>query len=149
MRVWSRFVPLVVLLLAGSIAYADHTQGECPLSLVDRTPAVTEFHLSPHGVFRSGNLVYVLRGNILTTYTTNDVGNLTIAREDFLGSLAGREDEGGTAFGNGFLYISSEAGLEIFDLTNTRAGGTAPVRRSITPGRHYRRMAVSGNRLAG
>jgi hypothetical protein len=148
MRVWSRFLLVVALLLIATTGYSDHTEGECSLSLVDTIPAVSDFHLSPHGVFRSGNLVYVLRGNILTTYTTNDVGNLTIAREDFL-ELAGRETEGGTAFSNGFLYVSSEAGLEIFDLTNTRAGGTAPVRRSITPRRHYRRIAVSGNRLAG
>jgi LVIVD repeat len=148
MRVWSRFIVVVALLLAAATGYSDHTQGECPLSLVDTVPAVSDFHLSPHGVFRSGNLVYVLRGNILTTYTTNDTGNLSIAREDYL-DIAARETEGGTAFANGFLYVSSEAGLEIFDLTNTRAGGSAPVRRSITPGRHYRRLAVNGNRLAG
>ena len=148
MRVWSRVVLLVSLLLSAFAGVADHTQGECPLSLVDQTPATSEFHLSPHGVFRSGNLVYVLRGNILTTYSTNDVGNLTVVRQDTL-EIAAREDEGGTAFANGFLYVSSEAGLEIFDLTSTRAGGSAPVRRSITPGRHYRRIAVSGNRLAG
>ncbi len=148
MRVWSRFLLVFALLFAAFAAYSDHTQGECPLSLTDTIPAASEFHLSPHGVFRSGDNVYVLRGNILTTYTVNSLGNLTIGREDFL-ELAGRESEGGTAFANGFLYVSSEAGLEIFDLTNTRAGGTAPVRRSITPSRHYRRIAVSGNRLAG
>lgn len=150
MRVGSRVFLIGILLFSASLAFADHFIGECPLSLVDSTPAATSYDLSPHGVFRSGsNLVYVLRGNILTTYTTNDTGNLTVAREDYLGSLAARETEGGVTFGNGFLYISSEAGLEIFDLTNTRAGGTAPVRRSITPGLHYRRLAVSGNRLAG
>jgi hypothetical protein len=149
MRVFSRVALVVTFLFLGPAAIADHLIGECPLSLVDSTPAVTDFDLSPHGVFRSGNNVYVLRGNVLTTYTTNDTGNLTIAREDFLGSLAGRETQGGTAFANGFLYVSSEAGLEIFDLTNTRAGGTAPVRRSLTPNLHYRRIAVSGNRLAG
>jgi hypothetical protein len=149
MRVFSRVALVVTFLLSTSAAMADHFIGECPLSLVDSTPAVTSFDLSPHGVFRSGNLVYVLRGNVLTTYTINDTGNLAIAREDFIGSLAARETEGGTAFANGFLYVSSEAGLEIFDLTNTRANGSAPVRRSLTPGRHYRRIAVSGNRLAG
>jgi hypothetical protein len=149
MRVISRVALAVTFLFLASAATADHWIGECPLSLVDSTPAVTDFDLSPHGVFRSGNLVYVLRGNVLTTYSTNDTGNLTIAREDFIGSLAGRETEGGTAFANGFLYVSSEAGLEIFDLTNTRAGGTAPVRRSLTPNLHYRRIAVNGNRLAG
>jgi hypothetical protein len=149
MRVFSRVALVVTFLLLAPAVMADHFIGECPLSLVDSTPAVTDFDLSPHGVFRSGNLVYVLRGNVLTTYTSNDTGNLTIAREDFLGALAGRETEGGTAFANGFLYVSSEAGLEIFDLTNTRAGGTAPVRRSLTPNLHYRRMVVSDNRLAG
>lgn len=149
MRVWSRVALVVGILLCAFSAFSDHTQGECPLSLVDQTPAVSEFHLSPHGVFRSNGLVYVLRGNILTTYATNDVGNLSVVREDFLGSLAGRESEGGAAFANGFLYVSSEAGLEIFDLTNTKVGGTAPVRRSILPGRHYRRIAVNGGRLAG
>ena len=149
MRVISRVALVVTFLLLASAATADHYIGECPLSLVDSTPAVTDFDLSPHGVFRSGNLVYVLRGNVLTTYSTNDTGNLTIAREDFIGSLAARETEGGTAFANGFLYVSSEAGLEIFDLSNTRAGGTAPVRRSITPNLHYRRIAVDGSRLAG
>jgi hypothetical protein len=149
MRVGIRVALVVVFLVSAATMSADHFQGECPLSLVDSTPAVTAFDLSPHGVFRSGSLVYVLRGNILTTYTTNDTGNLAVAREDFLGTLRAREVDGGVAFGNGILYISSEAGLEIYDLTNTRAGGTAPVRRSVTPGLHYRRLTVSGNRLAG
>jgi len=150
MRVWSRIalVVLVVLLSALPLA-ADHFKAECPLSLADATPPATEFDLSPHGVFRSGSLVYSLRGQILATYTTTDVGNLVLAREDFLDSLGARETEGGVTFANGFLYISSEAGLEIYDLTNTHVGGTAPVLRSRTPGVHYRRMTVSGNRLAG
>lgn len=149
MRVWSRVALIAVVLVSATVASADHFIGECPLSLVDSTPAVSSFDLSPHGVFRSGNLVYVLRGNILTTYSTNDVGNLVVARQDYIGSLAARETEGGVAFDNGILYVSSEAGLEIFDLTNVRAGGTAPVRRSITPGLHYRRLTATGNRLAG
>ncbi len=149
MRVWSRVALVLVVLLSASVVSADHYQGDCPLSLVDSTPALTDFDLSPHGVFRSGNNVYVLRGQILTTYTSNDVGNLTIAREDFLDTLIARETEGGVAFGDGFLYVSGERGLEVWDLTNTRAGGTAPVRRSTTPNLHYRRLTVSGNRLAG
>lgn len=149
MRVWSRVALVLGVVLSASIASADHYQGDCPLSLMDSTPAITAFDLSPHGVFRAaGNTVHVLRGQLLTTYTANDVGNLTIAREDFLG-LAARETEGGAAFSEGYLYVSSEAGLEIWDLTNTRAGGTAPVRRSITPNVHYRRLTASGNRLAG
>lgn len=149
MRIGSRVALVLVLLLSASIASADHYQGDCPLSLVDSTPAVTAFDLSPHGVFRSGTTVYVLRGQILSTFTTNDIGNLTLAREDFIGSLGARETEGGVAFADGYLYVGSEAGLEIYDLRNTRAGGTAPAFVSRTPGLHYRRIAVNGNRLAG
>ncbi|HET8797389.1 MAG TPA: hypothetical protein VFO89_06870 [Thermoanaerobaculia bacterium] len=149
MRVWSRIALVAVALLAASTVFADHFIAECPLTLVDSTPAVTEYELSPRGVFRSGSLVYVLRGNVLTTYTTNDVGNLQVAREDFVASMAARETEGGAAFSAGYLFLSSEAGLEIFDLRNTRAGGTAPVLVSRTPGLHYRRLAVNANRLAG
>ncbi len=148
MRVWSRLALVVVVLFSTAVS-ADHVQGECPLSLADSTPAVTSFELSPHGVFRFNTLVYVLRGNILATYTANDAGNLSIVREDFLADLRARETEGGVAFSGGFLYISSEAGLEVYDLNNTRVGGTAPRRVSVTPGLHYRRIAVSGNRLAG
>ncbi|HEX2059184.1 MAG TPA: hypothetical protein VHK90_00440 [Thermoanaerobaculia bacterium] len=100
-------------------------------------------------MFRSNGRVYALRGQVLTTYLTNDVGNLQIEREDFVGSMAARETEGATVFSNGRLFISSEAGLEIYDLRNVRAGGNAPVLVHRAPGFHYRRMAVSGNRLAG
>jgi hypothetical protein len=149
MRVWSRIALVVVALLSASTLSADHLSAQCPLSLADSTPPATAFYLSPHGVFRSGNLVYALRGQVLTTYTTNDVGNMQIAREDFVGSMAARETEGGTAFSNGFLFISSEAGLEIYDLRNTRANGTAPVLVHRAVGFHYRRMTVNGNRLVG
>lgn len=149
MRVWSRIALVVVLVVSASPLYADHLRAECPLSLVDSTPAVTDFSLSPHGVFRYGSLVFALRGNILTTYTTTELGNLSIAREDYIGSLAARETEGGVAFSNGFLFVSSEAGLEIFDLRNTRTNGTAPTLVSRTAGLHYRRLAVSGTTLAG
>lgn len=148
MRVFTRIALVAVLLLSLPVA-ADHLISDCPLSLVDATPPPTSFDLSPHGVFRSGSLVYVLRGQVLTTYNVTDVGNLSIAREDFIGSLGARETNGGTAFSNGFLYISSEAGLEIYDLRNVRAGGTAPVLVSRTPGLHYRRIAIDGNLLAG
>jgi hypothetical protein len=149
MRVWSRIALVVVVLLTASSGFADHFIAECPLSLVDSTPGVTDYELSPRGVFRSGSLVYVLRGNVLTTYSTNDVGNLQVAREDYVASMAARETEGGAAFSDGYLFLSSEAGLEIFDLRNTRAGGTAPTLVSRTAGLHYRRLAVNANRLAG
>lgn len=149
MRVLSRIALVAVLLISASTLTADHYQSDCPLSLVDSTPAATDFELSPHGVFRSGSTVYVLRGNVLSSYTINDLGNLGTPREDYIGSLGARETEGGVAFSNGFLYISSEHGLEIYNLTNTRPGGTAPVRVTRVAGLHYRRLAVSGNRLAG
>lgn len=149
MRVWSRIALVVITLLSTSTLFADHLSGQCPLSLADSTPAATSFDLSPHGVFRFGDTVYALRGQVLTTYTPNDVGNLQISREDFIASMAARETEGGVAFSNGFLFVSSEAGLEIYDLRNTDADGVEPVLISRTAGYHYRRMAVTGNRLAG
>jgi hypothetical protein len=145
MRVWSR-IALVVVSLFSTAALLG---ADCPLSLAGSTAPATSFELSPHGVFRSNGLVYALRGQVLTTYVVNDVGNLQIAREDFIGSLAGRNTEGGVAFANGHLFISSEAGLEIFDLRNVRAGGSAPVLVHRAPGFNYHRLAVSGNRLAG
>jgi hypothetical protein len=145
MRVWSRIALVVVALFSTATLMAAN----CPLSLAGSTPPATSFELSPHGVFRSNGTVYALRGQVLTTYTVNDVGNLTIAREDFIGSLAGRNTEGGVAFSNGYLFVSSEAGLEIFDLRNTRAGGTAPTLVHRAAGFNYRRLAISGNRLAG
>lgn len=149
MRVLTRIALVAVLLISGSTLTADHFQSDCPLSLVDSTPAATDFELSPHGVFRSGSTVWVLRGNVLASYTINDVGNLGTPREDFIASLHARETEGGVAFSNGFLFISSEAGLEIYNINNTRPGGTAPVFVTRLPGLHYRRLAVNGNRLAG
>ena len=149
MRVLSRIALVAVLLISASTLTADHFQSDCPLTLVDATPPATDFDLSPHGVFRSGSTVYALRGNVLASYTINDVGNLGTPREDYIGSLQARETNGGVAFQNGFLFISSEAGLEIYNLTNTRVGGTAPTLVTRIPGLHYRRLAVSGNRLAG
>jgi hypothetical protein len=145
MRVWSR-IALVVVSLFSTAALMG---ASCPLSLAGSTPPATSFELSPHGVFRFNNLVYALRGQVLATYVVNDVGNLQIAREDFIGSLAGRNTRGGVAFSDGFLYISSEAGLEIYDLRNVRTGGSAPVLVHRAAGFNYHRLAVSGNRLAG
>lgn len=153
MRVWSRVALLFVFVLCAPILTADHFRAECPLSLVDSTPAsqtpAQDFELSPHGVFRNGTLVHVLRGNVMTTYNTNDVGDLQIARTDPMTSLAGRESNGGVGFGNGYLYVSSEAGLEVFDMRNVRAGGNAPLLVARRGGFHYRRIAVNGTKLAG
>lgn len=152
MRVRSRVALLFVFVFACvPLLHADHQRAECPLSLVGSTPPSTEFETSPHAVYRNGSVLHVLRGNILTTYNVSDtgLGDLQIAREDFIGSLAGRETNAGTAFSNGYLFISSEAGLEIFDLRNVRTGGNAPILVTRKANLHYRRLTVQGNRLAG
>lgn len=148
MRVVSRIALLVLLLVSAPAAFADHFLAECQLTLSGTNPPASQFYLSPHGLFRSGTQMYQLRGQTLTTYNITALGDVQVAREDFLGSLAAREVTGGVTFSNGFLYVSSDAGLEIYDLRNVRAGGTAPVLVSRTPGLHYRRLAVSGTMLA-
>jgi hypothetical protein len=150
MRVLSRLalVVLAVAVLSAPTAVADQYQATCPLTLVSTNAGPTAFYQSPHGVFRYGSQVFALRGQTLTTYTVTDLGDMQIAREDFIGALAARETKGGVAFNAGFLYVSSEAGLEIYDLRNVRAGGTAPILVSRTPGLRYHRLAISGNTLA-
>lgn len=150
MRVVLRLALIVVVAIGFSSPglLADHLQANCPLTLVSNNPAVSDFSLSPHGVFRSGSLVFVLRGQTLSTYNVTDTGEMQLVREDFVGSMGAHESNGGTAFQNGFMYVSSEAGLEIFDLRNVRAGGSAPVLVSRTAGLHYRRLAVNGTMLA-
>ncbi|HEY4642753.1 MAG TPA: hypothetical protein VII75_15530, partial [Thermoanaerobaculia bacterium] len=153
MRVFSRFALALVAILAVCLVpplYADHLTADCPLTLVGQSaPPANPFALSPHGVFRFGSQAFVLRGQTLSTYTVTDLGDLQLAREDFVGSMASRESNGGTAFQNGILFLSSEAGLEIYDLRGVRAGGNSPVLITRMPGVHYRRLAVNGNILAG
>src|ERR1043166_2044364 len=155
MPVFSRFALVVAVALSAALLAAPlfaQYQATCPLTLVATNPSATNFGTSPHGVFRyttaSSDQVFVLRGQTLTTYTVNATGDLQVAREDLIGSMAARETNGGVAFNNGFLYVSSEAGLEIFDLRNVRAGGSAPVFQSRTLGLHYRRLAATGHLLA-
>jgi hypothetical protein len=126
---------------------------DCPLQLVASTAVPTPFFQSPHGVFHFGNLVYVLRGQSLTVYSVNALGDIstTAPNQVTVGTLGGRDANGGVAFANGFLYISSEAGLEIFDLRPTTADPNSPAPTtplSRTPNLHYRRLAVSNNILA-
>jgi hypothetical protein len=150
MRVFSRFALVVILAvcLVPSL-FADHLTADCPLTLVGQSaPPANTFGLSPHGVFRFGTQVFVLRGQTLSTHTVTDLGDLQLAREDFIGSQASREASGGSAFRDGFLFLSSEAGLEIYDLRGVRAGGNSPILVSRMPGVHYRRLAVNGNQLA-
>lgn len=150
MRVLSRFALVVVLAaFTATPLLAGHLTGECALSLVASNPATTEFHGSAHGVFRSGNLVHILRGQTLTTFNVNDVGEMQVVRVDELGELGAREDAGAAAFSNGYLYVSGESGLEVYNLTDVRAGGTAPELVTRVPGFHYRRMAANGSVLAG
>jgi hypothetical protein len=150
MRVMSRIALVVLAVFAVvPLAVADILTPECPLTLAGNNPPATSFELSPHGVFRSGSLVYVLRGQTLTTYNVTDLGDIQIAREDFIGSMGARDTSGGTAFASGFLYVSGEAGLEVFDLRNVRAGGSAPSLISRMTGLHYRRLTISGTQLAG
>lgn len=133
--------------------YADHLQADCPLTLVASNAGASNFGQSPHGVFynSSSKQAFVLRGSYLTTYNVTDVGDLQPVREDFMGNLAARESNAGVTFGNGYMFVSSEAGLEIFDLRGVRAGGTAPLFVSRTAGLHYRRLAFNPttNMLAG
>jgi hypothetical protein len=150
MRVFSRIALLffAVAVLSVPAAVAQPVVASCPLTLVSNNPGSSQFYQSPHGVFRFGSQVFVLRGQTLSTYTVTDLGDMQIAREDFIGSLGARESNGGVTFNGGYLFISSEAGLEIYDLRNVRAGGNSPILVSRTPGLHYRRMAVNGNTLA-
>src|SRR3954453_20608619 len=150
MRVFSRLA-LVVLAVAGLSAptgVADQYQASCPLTLVSTNAGPTAFNQSPHGLFRFGSQVFALRGQTLTTYTVTDLGDMQVAREDFIGSMAARESNGGRTFANGLPYLRHRAGIEVFDLRNVRPGGNAPLLLSRTPNVHYRRLAVFGNLLA-
>ena len=151
MRVFSRIALVLVgvAVISAPAALGQPTVATCPVTLVAQNPPASDFYKSPHGIFRFGSQVFELRGQTLTTYTITDLGDMQVAREDFVGSMAGREATGGVAFRNdGFLFVSSEAGIEIFDLRGTRPGGNPPLLVSRTPGVHYRRLAVFGNILA-
>jgi hypothetical protein len=145
----SRIALVVFIVVVAPVLVADHYIADCPMTLVATSAGTGDFGGSPHAIFRNGNLVYELRGQYLTTYSVNDLGDVQVTRDDFVGgSLGARETTGGVAFSNGYLFVSSEAGMEIFDVRNVRAGGSPPSRLSVTPNLHYRRMAVSGNTLA-
>lgn len=149
MRVWSRIALVVVVLFSASFIEAEHYQSSCPLSLTGVTPPSSEFDLSPHFVFRQGDLVHALRGQTLLTYDVNDIGDLELVREDVITAMASRETEGGIAYSNGYLFVSGESGLEIFDVSDVSVGGSAPTLVHRAAGFHYRRITVDGNRLAG
>ncbi|HEY5611459.1 MAG TPA: hypothetical protein VIL97_09645 [Thermoanaerobaculia bacterium] len=146
-------ISLLVLTLVSltSVAQASHLIADCPLSLVGEGAIGASFGTSPHGVFRNGTVVYLLRGQTLTTLNVTDLGDVQVARQDTMSSLAARESQGGTAYSNGFLFLSGEGGLEVFDLRNVRGGigGNAPISLARIAGLHYRRLAVRGNLLVG
>jgi hypothetical protein len=129
-------------------AFAEHFQANCPLTYVGATDPASPFFLSPNGTFVNGSVVYVLRGGTLTTLNVTELGNVEVAREDYISSMANHDEEGGTTYAGGFLFVSGEEGLEIFDLRNVREGGNAPILISRTKVPHYRRLTVQGNQLA-
>jgi hypothetical protein len=153
MRSVSRVFLLVLILLVASApaTLAEHVIADCPLSLVAQSAPAAQWDLSPHGIFRNGSVIYTLRGQTLTTLSVTDTGELVVAREDFLSNLAAAGLDGGVAYSNGYLFVSSGAGLEIYDLRNTRPGatGVAPVRVTRVAAPHYRRLAMFGNVLVG
>src|SRR5205823_1229706 len=125
MRVFPRFALFAVILAMSSptLLASDQFHADCPLTLVGNSLPASTFTLSPAGAFRSGSQVFVLRGQTVSTFNVTDLGDLQIAREDFVNQMATRETGGGVAFSNGVLFVSGDAGLEIFDLRNVRAGG--------------------------
>src|ERR1700752_499569 len=110
MRVFSRIALtlVAVFILSAPASMAVDLQADCPLQLVASTAPPTPFYQSPHGAFRFGNLVFVLRGQALTTYSVNPIGDIsnTPPRQDFLGTMGARESLGGVTFANGILYVS-------------------------------------------
>jgi hypothetical protein len=153
MRSVSRVFLLVLVLLAASAPaiLAEHVVADCPLTLVGQSAPASHWDLSPHGIFRNGSVIYTLRGQTLTTLSATDTGELIIGREDFLSNLSATGLDGGVTYSNGYLFVSSGAGLEIYDLRNTRPGttGLAPVKVTRVSAPHYQRLAVFGNVLIG
>jgi len=145
-----RLLLLVVLALSlcAPGAFAEHFQANCPLGFVGSTDPASPMFLSPYGTFRNGNQVYILRGQTLTTLTITELGDLRVAREDFISSMANHDDQSVAEYMNGFMFVAGEEGIEIFDLRNVREGGSAPILVSRTDTPHYRRLTVMGNQLA-
>ena len=81
MRVFLRVaLAFLAAALLAAPGFSQPSQTNCPLTLVATNPASSAFAQSPHGVFRSGNQVFALRGQTLTTYTVTDLGDMQIAR---------------------------------------------------------------------
>ena len=93
--------------------------------------------------------MYVVHGGTLTTFNVTDVGEIRLSRPEDPLPLMGRENDGGITYSNGRLYVSTERGLEVYDLTGAVNGGVGPVFVTRIPGLHYRRLTASGDLLAG
>lgn len=145
------FLVLILLVASAPATLAEHVVADCPLTLVGQSAPASQWDLSPHGIFRNGSVIYALRGQTLTTLSVTDTGELVVGREDFLSNLAAAGLDGGVTYSNGYLFVSSGAGLEIYDLRNTRPGttGLAPVKVTRVSAPHYQRLAVLGNVLVG
>lgn len=150
MRLINRVVFLTLLLAFATTgpALADHFVADCPLSLVSGTPSISSFASSPHGVFKNGSMVYLMRGQNLTTLEATALGDLKVVREDFLDEMVNRDPNGGSVYHNGYLFVAGDAGLETWDLRNVRPNGTAPVQIGVIPNVHYQRLTARGNVLA-
>jgi hypothetical protein len=142
-------VALVIVLTILSLPAAAQFSSDCPLTLAGTNEATTDFNLSPHGAFRDGAVLYVLRGQTLSAYTASDVGELEVIREEFIGALGSRDPRGGIAYRNGNLFVSGETGLEIWDVSDLGTGGGVPELVSRTGGLWYRRLAINGTTLVG
>lgn len=131
-------------------APAEHMEANCPLTLVAQSAATTDFDQSPHALFKNGSVAWALRGDKLTTFNITELGDMQIAREDVMTNLSARDRNGPVTYSGGYMFVSSEAGLEIFDLRNTRPGANtaAPSLVARIPGLHYGRITVAGNLLA-
>jgi hypothetical protein len=150
MRLIVRVALLTLLALGSSSALlADHLVADCPLSFVSATAPSSSFGLGPHGVFRNGSRIFVVRGGRLLTLNTTVSGEIQIVRPEDQLLTVGSENEGAALYHNGFLYIATESGLETFDLTAIGGPGTpGPTPRGRVAGVHYRRLAASGSLLA-
>lgn len=135
--------------VVSTTVFAEHLTADCPLSYVGSTAAITSFTSSPHGVFKNGNVVYLLRGQNLTTLESTALGDLVVVREDFLDAMTNSDVDGAVVYQNGYMFVSGDTGFEVFDLRDVRAGGSAPIRLNHIGDAHYTEMAVSGNVLVG
>ena len=151
MRVWSRVALVLGILLSASIAVCRSLSGRIARCRwwTPRRRSRTSTSRRTACSAPPATPSTCCADNVLTTYTANDVGNLTIAREDFLGLAARGRPKAASRSRTATSTSAARPVSRSATSRNTRAGGTAPVRRSHHAGLHYRRLTASGNRLAG